>query len=182
VVTMIPTPTPHKYARRRRGGNVGIRPSFAGFSKPGGKVGNLFFEFSTLSTGRHFHGARRGVRAQRRCHSLRRAFAHGLAPHLDAVSIVHQPGRDASAKVGSPICSATWRPAVGCQDHRAPLVAVFTDFQKVPTLGIARGAMTRRRPPGLPAGPTGRTRSADCRRRGPTPGRETVGSVRIPKP
>jgi hypothetical protein len=29
----------------------------AGFPSPVGRVGNSLFEFSTLSTGRHFHGA-----------------------------------------------------------------------------------------------------------------------------
>jgi hypothetical protein len=72
---MIPTPTPHKYARRRRGGNVGIRPSFAGFPSPVGRVGNLFFEFSTLSTGRHFHGARSGC-------SERSDDVHSLPPRF----------------------------------------------------------------------------------------------------
>jgi hypothetical protein len=51
---------PHEYVRRRRGGNVGIRLPFAGFPSPVGRVGNSFLEFSTLSTGRHFHGARLG--------------------------------------------------------------------------------------------------------------------------
>ena len=51
---------PHKYARRRRGGNVGIRLPCAGFPSPVERVGNSLFEFSTLSTGRHFHGARSG--------------------------------------------------------------------------------------------------------------------------
>ena len=31
--------------------------AFCRISKPGGKSGNSLFEFSTLSTGRHFHGA-----------------------------------------------------------------------------------------------------------------------------
>jgi hypothetical protein len=47
-------------ARRRRGGNVGIRLPCAGFPSPVGRVGNSFLEFSTLSMGRHFHGARSG--------------------------------------------------------------------------------------------------------------------------
>ncbi len=121
----------------------------AGFPSPVERVGNSlgFFEFSWLSTGRHFHGVfrlvvlgaqRRGPCARRRLASLfllrpffrsrpkfdlssqkscarivqeRRScslttgdtspfgsrllaaalLAHGLAVHLDAVSIVHQP-------------------------------------------------------------------------------------------
>jgi len=46
--------------RRRRGGNVEIRVFvFAGFPSPVEGVGNssLLLEFSTLSTGRHFHRA-----------------------------------------------------------------------------------------------------------------------------
>jgi hypothetical protein len=51
---------PHEHARRRRCGNVGIRPLGAGFPSPAERMGNSFWEFSTLSTGRHFHSARSG--------------------------------------------------------------------------------------------------------------------------
>jgi len=54
---------------------VGIRPSFAGFPSPVERVGNLFFEFSTLSTGRHFHGARSGC-------SERSDDIHSLPPRF----------------------------------------------------------------------------------------------------
>src|SRR5579872_3672565 len=59
-------------SRRRRGGNV-RNPAlgfFAGFPSPVERVGNSLWllEFSTLSTGRHFHGVRQRVvlGAQRR--------------------------------------------------------------------------------------------------------------------
>ena len=65
----------HKYARRRRCGNVEIRPSFAGFPSPVERVGNSFWEFSTLSTGRHFHGARSGC-------SERSDDIHSLPPRF----------------------------------------------------------------------------------------------------
>ena len=62
-------------ARRRRGGNVGIRLSCAGFPSPVERVGNSFWEFSTLSTGRHFHGARSGC-------SERSDDVHSLPPRF----------------------------------------------------------------------------------------------------
>src|SRR2546428_9573163 len=65
--------------------------AFCRISKPGGKSGKLawVFEFSTLSTGRHFHGAfplvvlgaqRRGLRFFSAA-----LFAHRFPPHLEAV-------------------------------------------------------------------------------------------------
>src|SRR5208283_6116188 len=65
----------HKYVRRRRCGNVGIRPPCAGFPSPVGRVGNSFLEFSTLSTGRHFHSARSGC-------SERSDDVHSLPPRF----------------------------------------------------------------------------------------------------
>ncbi len=65
----------HKQARRRRGGNVGIRLFGAGFPSPVERVGNSFWEFSTLSRGRHFHGARSGC-------SERSDDVHSLPPRF----------------------------------------------------------------------------------------------------
>src|SRR5437667_12043750 len=75
-------------------------PPFAGFPSPVERVENSLwvFEFSTLSTGRHFHGAfplvvlgakRRGLRL------LAALFAHRFTLHLDPVGVVHEPVQDA---------------------------------------------------------------------------------------
>ncbi len=80
-------------------------------SKPGGKGGKLaFFEFSRLSTGRHFHGAFHLVvlGAQGRGLLVPAAlFAHRFASHLDAVGIVHQSVKNAvgQGRPGAPGCS-----------------------------------------------------------------------------
>ena len=47
----------------------------AGFPSPVERVGNSFWEFSTLSTGRHFHGARSGC-------SERSDDVHSLPPRF----------------------------------------------------------------------------------------------------
>src|SRR5205814_3064623 len=75
-------------------------PPFAGFPSPVESVENSlwFFEFSTLSTGRHFHGAFPLVilGAQRRGLLLLTAlFAHRFPPHLEAVGVMHQAVQNA---------------------------------------------------------------------------------------
>jgi hypothetical protein len=42
---------PHQYTRRRRGGNVGIRLSCAGFPSLVGRVGNSFLSFPRFPRG-----------------------------------------------------------------------------------------------------------------------------------
>jgi hypothetical protein len=62
---------------------VGIRLPLAGFPSPVGSVGNSFFEFSTLSTGRHFHSARAGCSERSdEVHSLPPCFLRIDSPRI----------------------------------------------------------------------------------------------------
>jgi hypothetical protein len=71
------------YTRRRRCGNVGIRLLGAGFPSPVERVGNSPFEFSKLSTGRHFHGARSGCSERSdEIHSLPPSFLRMDSPRI----------------------------------------------------------------------------------------------------
>src|SRR5271157_2030105 len=98
---------PHQYARRRRGGNVGIRLPCAGFPSPVERVGNSFWEFSTLSMGRHFHSARSGCSERSDVvHSLPPSFLRIDSPRISRRwALCTNRSRILSAKVGSPICS-----------------------------------------------------------------------------
>src|ERR1019366_710068 len=82
--------------------------SLAGFPSPVGRVGNWFFEFSTLSTRRHFHGARSGSSERSdvgHC-SLPPRFLRIDSPRISMRwALCTSRSRMLSARVGSPICS-----------------------------------------------------------------------------
>ena len=94
-------------ARRRRSGNVGIRLPFAGFPSPVERVGNSLWEFSALSMGRHFHGARSGFSKRSDVvHSLPPRFLRIDSPRISMrYALCTNRSRMLSARVGSPICS-----------------------------------------------------------------------------
>src|SRR5438874_8938074 len=79
---------------------------FAGFPRPVERVGNslCLFEFSTLSRGRHFHGAIHLVilGAKRRWLLFLAAalFAHRFTAHLETVGVVDQPVENAVSPGG----------------------------------------------------------------------------------
>src|SRR5436190_21514206 len=98
-------------------------------SKPGGKSGKLalVFEFSTLPTGRHFHGAFHllVLGAPRRGLLLPAAlFAHRLTAHLDALGVVHQPVENAVGPGGiADLLVPLGTRQLAGQDRRSHLIA-----------------------------------------------------------